>query len=160
LVRSLLAESADERILIFRNSKGRALGAAEYLAEELRLSPATDAIDALPTHDPSTSLPILRKCLANGTAFHTGDLGRDERVVVEHAFRDREGFVKVLVATTTVAAGINTPASTVILPDQEFFGVQTRPFTVAEYKNMAGRAGRLGYKEQGRSSGSDCFTRT
>ncbi len=57
----------------------------------------------------------------------------------------------MLVATTTVAAGINTPASTVILAENEFLGEDGRQFTVAEYKNMAGRAGRLGFNEKGKS---------
>jgi replicative superfamily II helicase len=39
----------------------------------------------------------------------------------------------------------------VILAENEFIGEDGRPFTVAEYKNMAGRAGRLGYNEIGRS---------
>lgn len=150
LVRSLLAANADERVIVFRNRKGSAQGAAKYLADELQLPPATDAIAALPSNDPSTSLPVLRDCLGGGTAFHTTDLGREERLTVERVFRERGGPVKVLCATTTVAAGINTPASTVILPDQEFLGEEARPFTVAEYKNMAGRAGRLGYHETGR----------
>jgi len=151
LVRSLLSKSESERIIIFRNKRGSAQGAANYLAEALQLLPASDALAALPISDPSTSLPVLRHCIERGTAFHTSDLGRDERVVVEQAFRKRGGEMKVLVATTTVAAGINTPASTVILPEHEFLGEETRQFTVAEYKNMAGRAGRLGYNEKGRS---------
>ena len=47
--------------------------------------------------------------------------------------------------------GINTPASTVILAENEFVGEDGRPFTIAEYKNMAGRAGRLGYNEIGKA---------
>jgi len=86
-----------------------------------------------------------------GTAFHNSNLTREERVLVEQAFRDPKGPVRVLVATTTVAAGINTPASTVVLAENEFMGEDGRPFTVAEYKNMAGRAGRLGFNEQGKS---------
>jgi len=54
-----------------------------------------------------------------------------------------------LSATTTLAAGVNTPATTVILAEQQFVGEDGRPFTVAEYKNMAGRAGRLGFNEKG-----------
>jgi replicative superfamily II helicase len=50
-----------------------------------------------------------------------------------------------------LAAGINTPASTVVLAENEFVGEDGRPFTVAEYKNMAGRAGRLGFNETGRA---------
>jgi hypothetical protein len=60
-------------------------------------------------------------------------------------------FASGSVSTVTVAAGINTPASTVILAEQEFLGEDGRPLTVAEYKNMAGRAGRLGYHESGRA---------
>lgn len=47
------------------------------------------------------------------------------------------GGIHVLAATTTLAAGINTPASTVVLAENEFVGEDGRPFTVAEYKNMA-----------------------
>jgi replicative superfamily II helicase len=39
----------------------------------------------------------------------------------------------------------------VILAEQEFIGEDGRPFTVAEYKNMAGRAGRLGFNETGKA---------
>src|SRR6202020_1532252 len=76
---------------------------------------------------------------------------RAEREAVERAFRSSEGAIHVLGSTTTLAAGINTPASTVILAEQEFIGEDGRPFTVAEYKNMAGRAGRLGYNETGKA---------
>ena len=57
----------------------------------------------------------------------------------------------MLAATTTLAAGINTPASTVILAENRFVGEDGRLFTVAEYKNMAGRAGHLGYNEAGKA---------
>jgi helicase len=151
LVRSLLARNPHERVIVFRNKKGSARGCANYLAEDLGLPPAADAIAALPAVDTSASTPELRKCLSHGTAFHTTDLSRDELVVVERAFRTKDGQVKVLAATTTVSAGINTPASTVIIAESEFLGEENQPYTVAEYKNMAGRAGRLGYNEEGRS---------
>ena len=96
------------------------------------------------SHDLSGSGERLRECLSGGTAFHNSNLTRDERVVVERHFRDPKGGIEVLASTTTLAAGINTPASIVILAEQEFIGEDGRPFTVAEYKNMAGRAGRLG----------------
>lgn len=152
LVLKLLSERADERVIIFRNARGPAEGCAAYLARDLHLGAAEAGIlQALPTDDPSSSSRALRECLLGGTAFHNANLGPVERQVVERVFREREGSVRVLAATTTVAAGINTPASTVILAEQEFFGEDGRPFTVAEYKNMAGRAGRLGYNERGRA---------
>jgi hypothetical protein len=45
--------------------------------------------------------------------------------------------------------GLSSP--TVILAEQEFIGEDGRPFTVAEYKNMAGGAGRLGFNETGKA---------
>lgn len=149
LAQSLVA--ANEKLLIFRNRRGPAEGCAGYLARELGLPQATAALDALPTHDLSTSAARLRECLRGGTAFHNSNLTRDERVAIEQNFRDQKGGIAVLAATTTLAAGINTPASTVILAEQEFIGEDGRPFTVAEYKNMAGRAGRLGFNETGKS---------
>lgn len=149
LVRKLVL--AGEKVLIFRNARGPAQGCAAYLAQDLGLPPAVDAAALLPTMDLSSSSNTLRQCLTGGTAFHNSNLTREERVLVEQAFRDPKGPVRVLVATTTVAAGINTPASTVVLAENEFVGEDGRPFTVAEYKNMAGRAGRLGFNEQGKS---------
>src|SRR6202034_3030726 len=88
---------------------------------------------------------------AGGTAFHNTNLLRAEREAVEKGYRSRDGGIYALAATTTLAAGINTPASTVILAENEFVGEDGRPFTVAEYKNMAGRAGRVGYNEIGKA---------
>ncbi len=143
LVRLLVQQ--DEKVIVFRNRKGPAQGCAKYLADELGLPPATDVIALLPNHDLPKTSETLRACLNGGTAFHNTNLLREERAIVEQAFREPDSKVRVLGATTTVAAGINTPASTVILAEQEFLGDDGRPFTVAEYKNMAGRAGRLGY---------------
>lgn len=149
LAKKLVA--AGEKILVFRNIRGKAQGCANYLANDLGLQAATEALAKLPHLDQSATSQVLRRCLNGGTAFHTSNLSREEREVVESAFKDKEGPVRVLAATTTVAAGINTPASTVIIAEQEFIGEDGRAFTVSEYKNMAGRAGRLGFQETGKS---------
>ncbi len=140
-----------EKIIVFRNKRGPAKGCAHYLATDLHLPGADDIAAALPTHDPSRTTHDLAICLRGGTAFHSTNLTREERIIVEQAFRDPLGKVRVLGATTTLAAGINTPASTVILAENTFVGDDGRAFTVAEYKNMAGRAGRLGFNEVGKS---------
>lgn len=150
LVKKLMTV-ANEKVIIFRSKRGSASGCAKYLADELGLPEATDEIAQLPTFDLSGTSEDLRHCLQGGTAFHNTDLSREERVLVERAFRATHDHVRVLGATTTVAAGINTPASTVILAEHEFPGQQPKPYTVAEYKNMSGRAGRLGFKEEGKS---------
>ncbi len=151
LVKQLIRSSDKEKIIIFRNKRGSASGCAKYLAAELGLPPAQATIARLPTLDLTNSSNDLRNCLTGGTAFHSTDLNKEERILVEQSFRERTKDVRVLVSTTTVAAGINTPASTVILVENAFQGATLQPYTVAEYKNMAGRAGRVGYQEEGLS---------
>jgi helicase len=151
LVQHLLSQNRTEQIIIFRNNRGSAEGCANYLAKDLGLAAATEVINKLPTRDLSSSSMRLKNCLEGGTAFHNTNLHASEKEVVERSFRDPSLGVRVLGATTTVAAGINTPASTVIIAEQEFMGEDGRPFTIAEYKNMAGRAGRLGYSEEGKA---------
>lgn len=149
LVRKLVQDK--EKILIFRNRRGPAEGCAEYLANELGLPPVTEALRQLPSHDTSAASTRLRNCLHGGTAFHNTNLGPEERWIVESFFQSPEGGIFALAATTTLAAGINTPASTVVLAENNFVGDDGREFTIAEYKNMIGRAGRLGFNEKGKS---------
>jgi helicase len=69
--------------------------------------------------------------------------------LVESAFR--EGKINVIFATPTLMAGVNLPVKTVMFDscnrDWEGGGY----ISVAEYTNMAGRAGRKGLHEEGRS---------
>jgi hypothetical protein len=72
--------------------------------------------------------------------------------VIEEHFRRRETRLRVIVATTTLAMGVNTPASAVVIVGLEHPGREgPQPYSVAEYKNLVGRAGRLGYAERGTS---------
>ncbi|MBI5203687.1 MAG: caspase family protein [Nitrospirae bacterium] len=151
LVKKIVKESEKEKVIVFRNRKGPAEGAANYLAKELGLPAANEVLELLPNHDLSTTSGDLRSCLEGGTAFHNTNLSREERAIVEQSYRAPNSKVRVLSATTTVAAGINTPASTVIIAENKFMGEDGREFTVAEYKNMAGRAGRVGYQEEGKA---------
>jgi replicative superfamily II helicase len=150
LIRELVGRG--EKIIVFRNQRGSSAGCAEYLANELGLPPATAVIDSLPEGDPSSASPRLRRTLEGGVAFHMSDLNREERVAIERGFRARDGGIHVLVATSTVAAGINTPASTVVIVETHFPGAgEPQPYTVAQFRNMAGRAGRLGYENEGKA---------
>jgi len=146
-VTKLIAE--DKQVIVFREIKGDTVGCAGYLSARLSLPPAQQALNALPSGDLSTSSERLRSALAGGIAFHNADLTREERQVLEEEFRHKDTTLRVLVATTTLAMGVNTPASAVVIVglNHPFSG----PYTVAEYKNMVGRAGRLGYAERGES---------
>src|SRR5262249_7320588 len=47
--------------------------------------------------------------------------------------------------------GINTPAEAIVIVELVHPGATATHYTVAEYKNMIGRAGRLGYSAKGTS---------
>jgi replicative superfamily II helicase len=106
-------------------------------------------VDALPRTDLSMAWNALRETQRYGVAFHTADLARDERLVVEEHFRSKESKIRVIAATTTLAMGVNTPAEAVIIAGLMHPG--DVPYSVAEYKNIVGRAGRMGFAEHGAS---------
>jgi helicase len=147
LVRRLMA--ADQQVIVFRETKGEARGCANYLADALGLPSAKEALSRLPQADPSQASHDLRRALMRGVAFHHSDLTPEERRVVEEEFRRPNSGLRVIAATTTLAMGVNTPASSVIIAGLAHPG--DVPYSVAEYKNLAGRAGRLGYAEKGTS---------
>jgi replicative superfamily II helicase len=147
LVQRLVGEG--KQVIVFRETRGEARGCALYLARELGLPSAQDALNALPAGDPSQASEALRSALAGGVAFHISDLDRDERLVIEEQFRATNTTLRVIAATTTLAMGVNTPAEAVVIAGLEHPGPQ--PYTVAEYKNIVGRAGRLGFAERGTS---------
>lgn len=92
------------------------------------------------------SLAELVRC---GAAFHHAGLGGGHRKIVEDSFR--EGKIKVLTATPTLAFGVNLPARTVVIQDYRRYepGYGWYPIRVLEYKQMAGRAGRPKYDKTG-----------
>ncbi|MBZ9735764.1 DEAD/DEAH box helicase [Mesorhizobium sp. CA18] len=147
LARKLIGEG--EQLIVFRENRGATRGCANYLANSLGLPPARDAIARLPGGDTSQASEALRTVLAGGVAFHNSHLSAEERRIIEEEFRRPDSALRVIVATTTLAMGVNTPASSVIIAGLQHPG--DVPYSVAEYKNLVGRAGRLGYTERGKS---------
>lgn len=94
----------------------------------------------------SESLAGLVKC---GTAFHHAGLAGSHRRLIEDLFR--QGKIKALTATPTLAFGVNLPARTVVIQDYRRWepGYGYYPIAVLEYKQMAGRAGRPKYDKIG-----------
>jgi len=94
----------------------------------------------------SENIADLVKC---GTAFHHAGLAGAHRKLIEKLFR--EGKLKALTATPTLAFGVNLPARTVIIQDYRRYeaGYGYYPIAVLEYKQMAGRAGRPKYDKHG-----------
>jgi helicase len=68
--------------------------------------------------------------------------GWEHRRAAEQAFRRRE--LDILIATSTVAAGVNLPARAVVVQDTQ---IGLEPLDVATVQQMFGRAGRIGAGE-------------
>lgn len=105
---------------------------ARDVLEELQLLPGVDQ--------------NLVAYMQQGVAYHHAGLGSEERKLVEKAFR--AGQIKVLCATSTLAAGVNLPARLVIVrhpwirqPHERMSGTM--------FQQMAGRAGRAGLDDLG-----------
>lgn len=91
----------------------------------------------------------LLSCVEKGVAFHNAGLSSIQRRAVEQGFKNR--LIKCIVATPTLAAGVNIPARRVIIRDlwryDANFGMT--PIPILEYKQQAGRAGRPKYDTEG-----------
>ncbi|MCG7524100.1 DEAD/DEAH box helicase [Streptomyces sp. OfavH-34-F] len=140
LVARLVAEG--RQVIVFRATRGGARGLALQLARTLGLPPAHASLARLTGGDGGRTTDLLRTCLEGGVAFHIADLATEERQLLEESFRHPKSEVRVLVATSTLAQGVNMSADVVVIGDLEHPSGEGRPYSVAEYKNMAGRAGR------------------
>ena len=97
------------------------------------------------------SLPVglddtLDKTVMKGVAFHHAGLTVEERDIVAEAYD--KGIISVIVATCSLAAGINLPARRVILQGARMGRELVGP---AMLRQMRGRAGRKGKDEIGES---------
>ncbi|KAF1981705.1 P-loop containing nucleoside triphosphate hydrolase protein [Aulographum hederae CBS 113979] len=81
--------------------------------------------------------PWLVEALKRGIGIHHAGMNRKYRQVVEMLFR--RGFLRVVIATGTLALGINMPCKTVVFSGDSVF------LTALNFRQAAGRAGRRGF---------------
>jgi len=155
----VVCDTLDEngQVLVFVSSRKSTISMAKRFAPFLRKYLTNETLDKLviiakkignKVSAPEVS-KTLAKLVASGVAFHHAGLDNQERALIEDAFKDN--MLKVIVATPTLAAGVNLPARRVIIRDYRRFE-QNRgsyPIPILEYKQMAGRAGRPKYDKYG-----------
>lgn len=81
--------------------------------------------------------PWMTEALHRGIGVHHSGMNRRYRQVVEILFR--RGFLRLVVATGTLAMGINMPCKTVVFSGDSIF------LTAQNYRQASGRAGRRGF---------------
>ena len=85
---------------------------------------------------------VAEVCASAGVGLHYSDWPHKKEA--ERQFRERE--TDVLVATSTLAAGVNTPARVVVVRDTS---IGPQPMEVSMIQQMFGRAGRAGKETEG-----------
>lgn len=99
----------------------------QYLAEEL-----------------GQNFPLV-SLVRSGIGVHHAGLSEDTRVLVE--WLTERGSLHTLVATTTIAQGLNFPVSGVVFSSHQYPYGQDMP--AEDFWNIAGRAGRVGQSDIG-----------
>ncbi|MCD6369775.1 MAG: DEAD/DEAH box helicase [Thermoproteales archaeon] len=131
-------------ILIFANTRQRAVSLAKrimypakkFLTREDASTLAKAAKDLLKS-ERNYLTEALASCLINGVAFHHAGLSHTSRRLIEKLFRQR--IIKAVVATPTLAAGVNLPARRVVISDYRRFNGELgiyEEIPVIEYKQM------------------------
>jgi helicase len=144
--------------LIFAETRKRAASLAAKAVEGVykrldkgaRDQAAAASADILSKGDDSELTKTLAQLVSKGVAFHHAGLGPSSRRIVEDSFKN--GVIKLLAATPTLAAGVNLPARRVVIAsilryDSDYGG--SVPISVLEYKQLCGRAGRPKYDTAG-----------
>lgn len=99
--------------------------------------------------EPTDASDQLRENAERRVTFHTADLSSQERQVIESGFS--ASTFEVCFATPTLAAGVNFPFRTIVFPKLTFrWGDRAGSHLPrSDYRNMSGRAGRLGMHDDG-----------
>ncbi|MFH0868145.1 MAG: helicase-related protein, partial [Candidatus Woesearchaeota archaeon] len=134
-----------KQALVFVNTKRSAEKTAEDIARKIKtddnklIELSEKILKALSR--PTKQCERLSSCLKKGIAFHHAGLVAKQRELIEDNFRN--GLIKIICATPTLAMGIDLPAFRTILKDLRRYGPRGMAhIPVLEYLQMSGRAGR------------------
>lgn len=90
----------------------------------------------------------VKRWLRNGIGIHHAGLLPKYRILVEKLAQ--RGLLKLICGTDTLGVGINVPIRTVIFTQLwKYDGQKAAVLAVRDFKQIAGRAGRKGFDDQG-----------
>ncbi|UYW31250.1 DEAD/DEAH box helicase [Methylorubrum extorquens] len=130
-----------EATIVYCQSPGKCSEVAEALIESghfPKIDATADAVSWLRNHFPNEWTVI--RALEHGIAIHHANVPRAIQQYAVRAFE--EAHVSIMICTSTIIEGVNTAAKNVIIYDRRIKNSTINYFT---YKNIAGRAGRMGW---------------
>lgn len=141
-----------KQALVFVNTKRSSEKTAEEISKKIKSDNndlgilANSALNSLSR--PTKQCERLAFCLKKGIAFHHAGLVSKQRELIEDNFRN--GAIKIICATPTLAFGLDLPAFRSIIKDLKRYGPRGLSWIpVLEYLQQAGRAGRPKYDKFG-----------
>ena len=136
--KSLATKAAD---IISQNLKKNELAELEKISKKI-----------LSENEHTELVKTLSSLVKKGVAFHHAGLNQKCREIIETEFRN--GTIKLISSTPTLAAGVNLPARRVVISNINRYNAKVganRPISILEYKQLCGRAGRPQYDDYGES---------
>ena len=162
ITRDLILDSIKDngQNLIFVETRKRSISLAKtssqaiskVLSQEERQIALKISKLLLNNNDDTDLTKTLSNLISSGVGFHHAGLSLSSREIVEKAFKN--GIIKALFTTPTLAAGVNLPARRVIITSisrYDFRYGSSLPISILEYKQLCGRAGRPQYDTFGDS---------
>lgn len=90
----------------------------------------------------------IKRFINHGVGIHHAGLLPRYRLLIEKLAQS--GLLRIICGTDTLGVGINVPLRTVLFSKLcKYDGQKTRLLTVRDFKQIAGRAGRKGFDDQG-----------
>jgi len=141
-----------QAVVFMRTRREAEIGAVElsyHVSKQLTIKERTDLDSHLDSIENwNVNIPSeLRSLLHDGVAFHHAGLNSSSRRLIERLFRT--GLVRVICATTTLAAGMDLPARTVVISTTRSPGDYQKYLSANHVHQMLGRAGRPGKDKKG-----------
>ncbi|XP_062506983.1 probable ATP-dependent DNA helicase HFM1 isoform X2 [Corticium candelabrum] len=127
--------------LIFCSTRKSVQQAATVILKESRFAMTIQQRQRLSRAANALRDSKLREMVIHGVAFHHAGMELADRRTVEEIFS--EGSLPVLLATSTLAMGVNLPAHLVIVKSTQYYaGGVCQDYTESQVLQMIGRAGR------------------
>ncbi|KAJ7461495.1 Sec63 Brl domain-containing protein [Mycena latifolia] len=148
---ALQAHSVGKPILVFVSTRKGVLMTAEQLLKDY--SEAEQTKQPLPWSHPKRIDQVFHEkrliaLAASGIGVHHAGLTIDDRRATEDLYL--KGFLRVVVATSTLAVGVNLPAHTVVIKGVQIFQNNASvEYSDLDVMQMLGRAGRPQFDKDG-----------
>ncbi|KAI3640371.1 hypothetical protein MIR68_001249 [Amoeboaphelidium protococcarum] len=135
--------SHGKSVLIFNATQKSSVTCASYLSKSFGEKWKSDCRDVASLEDKK-----LASCVKSGVGYHHAGLSPWDRQIIEQLLKD--GSIKILCSTSTLAVGVNLPARLVIIKGtSKYNGTQMEEYSDLEIIQMMGRSGRQGLDSSG-----------